>query len=204
MKLTQEEMEMVQALRIANGVANKADESNYRQSRGNLNSMLGVMLSEASRSYNEEVKTKAMELQKDINSIGGIEALNDNQIQVLLNAGKEAVALDNNLSSSFEMVVSTAHTYNNGITDEEILEQTRKEFDAKRNSFNEDEIITFENPQTGKVYVQNRDGSIQEYNADAMYQQAQQESEAAFMEHLQSGGSAESFGILNDDSLVEK
>ena len=204
MNLSKQEQQMIEAMRIANKAEQKKS-NNTNLSEGNFRSSLNQFIIAANLSSNVKVRENAIAVKELLESKGGISKadISIKQYQMLLNMASEATSLDSNLRKEFTLVAQTGTAFNNNKSDEEIAKETKAEFASQRNSINPNEVKLFTNPMTGKVYSADSSGALVEYNPENDYLNAQQESEAAFMEHLQGGGSAETFGVMHDSSLTE-
>jgi len=201
MKLSKQEQQMIQAMRIAEQTKSKEGQRDYKNVQGNLNSSLMILLSKARHSSNTKVKETADEVLKQIDSIGGIDNVSIDQYQELINLGRDAVKLDKGLSDDYGLVIDTAHIYNNGTTDEELVNITKHELEqaVSRNSYDDaDKVII--NEITGTKFVQKADGTVGPYK-DSIVQseEAKLSSHEAF---INSGGVTQD-NLFADTSLVE-
>lgn len=200
MNLTQQEKEIIESMRMGSRSQDTQGRDEYRQVKGNLNSSLHILLSNASRSNNPIVKDRANSLLRELNSQGGLHNINlsDSQYQGLIKEAHEAANLDDSLVSDYSLVAETATTYNQGVTDKEYgkeLKQSIKE--GQSDLYREDSKIII-NEMTGTKFIKEADGSISTYvETEETYEEASTSSDNKF---LQSGGEQQSFL----DGLVDK
>ena len=209
MNLTREEQQMVESMRVANKSKAVGNRSNNHGVQMNLLSSLETLITQVatSQSLPSEYVSTAREMQSKIQEAGGLHNLGLNKVQVnqLLQMGEEVVtyADDASLNNTWTTVAQTAQDYREGKTDIDLAQETKRELTDDRSSNRPTTWDTVINPITGnKAQVNSSTGEIRNYqDSEADVEDAMAESDAGFLEHIQGGGSPESYGQMQD--LVE-
>jgi len=212
MKLTQEEKHMIESMRLTNS-AEVSKEDNYRNVRAGFNSSLEGMIVAGLNSPHTEVKEQARELQtqmrtkmqeQGVNNVGALN-FSEAEYNYLISQAHEATKIDNNLSTEYNLVTSTATMYNDpSVTDEVYTEISKLQLEETASKSDKpEEWVEVTNNMTGDIFQKNSyTGEVRPYQDPVTnMDDAKVSSNEAFI--TSNGAQQEAFG-LHDTSLETK
>ena len=199
MNLTQEEKQMVEAMRLANQAESKAAGGSVnRQAMGNLLSQIEAGISIGMDSNVPSIKEKASEYYTYIKAQGG-------DIHQLYSEGKITKAQINSVLADIDLAATVSpdefssviggievavNQVKSGKSDEELQEEVNQELSELRNRGNEvsteEEVLV--NETTGSKFIKHSDGSLSPYIDQGSEEFIEATKASADEQFMQSGG----------------